>query len=209
VAKPSDPPPAARSDPQPPAPPHRKKKSRGLFAKLKKAFASVGRRIGHFVTGIFSTGRRTVAAAAAGVVIVFGVIFGTAARGPEAPPPPPSAGASAGTYVPISVPGAITAVFDQGAFLTTYSVSWTNPGANTVRIQWAGPNCGASTPSQAQTSTAAGGTAVMTWQHPHPPCAASTDHSDVLVTATISDGRTTLVCSYQGAASGTGSCVYK
>ena len=47
-------------------------------------------------------------------------------------------------------------------------------------------------------------TDAMIWQHPHPPCAATTDHSDVTVTLSIGYQGGTLICVYTGSESGTG-----
>ena len=47
----------------------------------------------------------------------------------------------------------------------------------------------------------------MGWEHPHPPCGATTDHADVLIVYSVSwnwGGGGTIACVYQGAATGAG-----
>ncbi len=102
----------------------------------------------------------------------------------------------------------IVAVFNQPTFSTTYQTVVSGGGQCAPTLQWGGPNCGNWTPQQPQTAAGTQTTAIMVWQHPHPPCDPTTDHADVTVTMTVSYSGGALKCSYQGAASGTGSaCV--
>ncbi len=99
----------------------------------------------------------------------------------------------------------INANFVQSAFSTTYT-STVTPGGNTWSYHWAGPNCG-TFGSTAEVSVPAGSAPqplTFTWNHPHPPCAATTNHSEVTVTLTITWPGGTLVCAYPGSESGTG-----
>ncbi|HEX9496082.1 MAG TPA: hypothetical protein VGA38_10010 [Candidatus Limnocylindria bacterium] len=99
----------------------------------------------------------------------------------------------------------IKASFVQSAFSTTYTSTIT-PGGNAWSYHWAGPNCGTSS-GTSEVSVPAGSASqalTFTWSHPHPPCAATTNHSEVTVTLTITWPGGTLVCAYPGSESGTG-----
>jgi hypothetical protein len=90
--------------------------------------------------------------------------------------------------------GGISASFVQPT--TTYNVLNPKPG---LTYQWSGPDCG---------TTSGAATPTFVWNHPHPPCDPTTDHAGVPIRVTVSDGFHTMVCSYQGAAAGTGpACV--
>lgn len=148
-------------------------------------------------------------------LVVGGVLAFTAGRGGPAPAPSASASASSSAsasaqatcaQVPTGAP--IVATFDQPTFSTTYASAVSNSGRCGVTLQWGGPNCGTWMPQGSQTSSDPAATTTMVWQHPHPPCDPTTDHSDVTVTLTVGYLGGTFTCSYQGAASGTGSpCV--
>jgi hypothetical protein len=84
---------------------------------------------------------------------------------------------------------------------TTYSILTEDPDT----VTWSGPNCGEWAP-KVVTVTAKGRAQInMAWTHPTPPCVHdSPDHMDVTVTAKISDKFHTIVCTYRGAAQGSG-----
>lgn len=97
----------------------------------------------------------------------------------------------------------ITANFVDEAMATQYSVDVDSlPEEAGISVQWSGPTCGAWN-GQAQLGTT-GRAYTMTWQHPHPPCDATTDHHEVTVRVTIRINDQIIVCEYQGAKSGEG-----
>ncbi len=120
---------------------------------------------------------------------------------PTAAPTPVPATSVPPTAPPTAVPpteapdllvgvGGISASFSQPT--TTYAVMNSKPG---LTFAWSGPDCG----------TVIGASApVFIWMHPHPPCDPTTDHAHVTIRVTVSDGVHTMVCTYQGAASGVG-----
>ena len=167
---------------------------------------------------------RTLAAGAAALVFVAGVgwvAFGqgqqtqvaSSSSGPTASAAPtqtPSTRptATSGTAVAARAPRPqkMLAVFSQGTFSTRYSVVIDNPDGQPLTLKWAGPNCGA-WDNQAEHVSPQGGTNLtdaMIWQHPHPPCAPTTDHTDVTVTFSIGYQGGTLICIYNGSESGSG-----
>jgi hypothetical protein len=112
-------------------------------------------------------------------------------------PPPPATPTPQPTQPPANVfagVGPISATFAQPAQRTDYVVTASAQG---YTFEWSGADCGTSGP----TSPGA-----FMWHHPHPPCDASTNHSNrtirVVVTHTATNQK--LVCTYHGAASGTG-----
>lgn len=130
---------------------------------------------------------------------------GSATPSPSDPPTPtPSPTPSPRLSGPLLV-DPLKAVFTQARFSTTYSTTVT-PSSNAFTYHWAGPNCG-TWGSTDETSVAAQNDPVplvFTWSHPHPPCAATTDHSDVTVTLTITWASRTLICSFTGSETNTG-----
>ncbi len=102
----------------------------------------------------------------------------------------------------------IVATFDQAQFQTMYQINIDNPDGDNITFRWSGPNCGTWTSQGDQTSKdgARSITSVMEWKHPHPPCDPTTEHKDVLVAFSISgeSSGVTLICTYEGAASGQG-----
>ncbi|MDO8563074.1 MAG: hypothetical protein Q7S25_04435 [Candidatus Limnocylindria bacterium] len=116
---------------------------------------------------------------------------GSAASAPRAPRPQP-----------------IVAVFNQASFATRYAVSIDNPDDQALTLTWAGPNCGTwdnqaghQSPTGLERATLVD---MMLWTHPHPPCAATSNHSEVTVTLTIGYRGGSLVCAYSGSESGNG-----
>ncbi|HVR87951.1 MAG TPA: hypothetical protein VHG53_00210 [Candidatus Limnocylindria bacterium] len=107
------------------------------------------------------------------------------------------------TLLPSLTVAPIDAVFDQSKLSTGYGVTIKSPSDQRVTVTWAGPNCG-EWDARPQTLTGQYMTLSMVWQHPHPPCGATTNHSDVTVTLTITYAGGTLFCSYVGTESGTG-----
>ena len=96
----------------------------------------------------------------------------------------------------------IEAVLNQAAFTTTYSVLVTiePPDANAgLTFGWSGADCGSSEVDRLDAR-------IFRWVHPHPPCDATTDHSNRTITLLVSwsSGARQLRCTYQGAASGVG-----
>lgn len=89
----------------------------------------------------------------------------------------------------------VTAVFTQATFSTTYKANATDTSGGTLSYKWSGPNCGTTTDAQQAT---------FTWTHPHPPCDPTTDHADVTITLAVSNSIATIICTYQGAGSGSG-----
>ncbi len=110
------------------------------------------------------------------------------------------------TFVPLVHP--IKATFSQEIFSTTYELDVDNPDLDVIKVEWSGPNCGSYDPKEgigAESTTSF----QMTWAHPHGPqypnsCDATTDHSDVTITATVTIKDKTFTCTYQGAATGVG-----
>ncbi len=100
----------------------------------------------------------------------------------------------------------IEAAFYPDRKETEYQAEVTTIGQEaTVTSRWSGPNCGTWGPQGDRQATATEGIGLrMFWSHPHPPCAATTNHSDVLVVLTVSNSKGTTVCVYQGSESGTG-----
>jgi hypothetical protein len=104
---------------------------------------------------------------------------------------------------------AIHAVFTQASFSTSYTVGVTNPSKAPLTVTWAVtgevPACldfsppGTSPPDSTTTQNPN-----MIWKHPHPPCEGSPSHSTATVTATIEGPTVKIVCTYQGAETGTG-----
>ena len=101
-------------------------------------------------------------------------------------------------------PAPIVAVFRQEQFTTSYTVAVDDPGGVPYTVHWTGPNCGTWGPQGESTGQAAQAQWAMQWAHPHPPCPATTNHSDVTVTFTLAWSGGTLICVYQGSESGTG-----
>ena len=100
----------------------------------------------------------------------------------------------------------IAATFTQQQFSTTYATGVTAPGL-AYSYRWAGPNCGTYSTTSETPVTAAHQeplALVFVWNHPHPPCAATTNHSDVTVTLTVTWSGGTLICAYPGTESGIG-----
>lgn len=94
----------------------------------------------------------------------------------------------------------IVAVFDPEGQSTDYTVSATDPDGDTLIYSWWTPSCGDdSLPLQDM-----GLTNVFRWTHPHPPCDPTTDHVGETASVTVTDGVWQVVCTYQGASSGTG-----
>lgn len=92
----------------------------------------------------------------------------------------------------------IRAFFDPGRFTTTYDVIASDPDGDTLTYNWSGANCGDAAP-------APGGEAYrLRWSHPHPPCDPTTEHADVQIIVEVGDSRSTVRCTYQGAADGIG-----
>jgi hypothetical protein len=89
----------------------------------------------------------------------------------------------------------ITAEFSQSTFSTTYTSHARDINNETLTYTWSGPNCGGT--SDATLSK-------FTWTHPHPPCDPTTDHADITIYLGVSNSVYTVICTYQGAASGTG-----
>jgi hypothetical protein len=76
--------------------------------------------------------------------------------------------------------------------VTTYTVSCEGEG---LTYTWWTPSCGdllAELPH------------LVAWSHPHPPCDATTDHSEEMVSVEVSNGTLAVVCTYQGATAGVG-----
>src|SRR5258708_7314208 len=146
-----------------------------------------------------------VPAAVAGAVVAVGIGFAvTRTPAAESAPAQDVATPTPRLNAPL-LADPITATFAQSAFSTAYTTTIT-PGGNAWSYHWAGPNCGTSG-STAEVSVPAGSTpktTIFTWSHPHPPCAATTNHSEVTVTLTITWSGGTLVCAYPGSESGTG-----
>jgi hypothetical protein len=128
------------------------------------------------------------------------VVVGSGAVPADAITPIPSAQQ---TLQPSLTVGPIDALFNPSKFSTGYGVTIKSPSDQTVTVTWAGPNCG-EWDARPQTITGQYMTISMVWQHPHPPCGATTNHSDVTVTLTITYPGGTLVCSYVGSETGTG-----
>jgi hypothetical protein len=108
---------------------------------------------------------------------------------------------------------AIHATFTPSSFSTSYTVGITNPSGAPLTVTWAVtgevPACldfsptGTSPPSTAATQNPS-----MIWKHPHPPCPDTTTHQTATITATIEGPTVKIVCTYQGAETGTGpACV--
>jgi len=130
------------------------------------------------------------------VVVIGGVVT---SNSQSAPSPSPKAIALPVTLTPIR------ATFVQSQFTTTYQVQVSDPAREKYVWHWAGPNCGTWMPQGDQQADATSpSTIVMTWSHPHPPCAATTNHSDVQVSFTVEWSGGTLICVYQGSESGEG-----
>ncbi len=111
----------------------------------------------------------------------------------------------------------IEASFDQASFTTTYKLSVTGAFPEGGLIRWSGPNCGTVIGDRyrfAPEQSFSDEVSVITfrWTHPHPPCERTSNHSDVTVTATMTEGsgepgRTplvTTVCTYPGSDTGRG-----
>jgi hypothetical protein len=123
----------------------------------------------------------------------------TAVAAPTEPPQPTPV--SQPTQLPIDLfvnVGPISATFSAPAQRTDYTVTQLPVGFS---FAWSGPDCadwGPTDPGK------------FYWHHPHPPCDPTTNHADrtiqVVVTHVATNQRR--VCTYQGAASGTGpACV--
>jgi hypothetical protein len=95
----------------------------------------------------------------------------------------------------------ILAFFTQSLFSTTYITKISNPMGVNLQYSWSGPNCGTWAPQEVSTSSATELATSMTWKHPHPPCAETTNHSDVTVKLTVDWMGGRIVCSYQGSES--------
>lgn len=103
----------------------------------------------------------------------------------------------------------IQASFSQGTFSTRYTANLLNPNSAALNYRWDGPDCGTQADTTGATSERST-SVTMNWAHPHPPCAATTDHSDVKVTLTVDFPLTVATCTYQGSISGIGEkCTYK
>ncbi len=98
----------------------------------------------------------------------------------------------------------IVAIFNQSAFTTRYALTVNNPDRQPLTLRWAGPNCGTWDNQAPHTSTETTFQEAMAWSHPHPPCAATTNHSEVQVSLSIGYQGGTLVCVYNGSESGNG-----
>ncbi|MBU6423487.1 MAG: hypothetical protein KGJ98_08510 [Chloroflexota bacterium] len=151
------------------------------------------------------------------LLVVGGILVYATHSAAPAPPPAASAASSAPTATasPSADPCAqapsvapISATFVQQTFSTTYVTTVSGVGTCGVTLQWGGPNCGTWSPQAAQPASGSSTRATMVWQHPHPPCDPTTDHSNVTVTLRIAYRAGSLLCSYQGAATGVGpACV--
>ncbi|TAJ20205.1 MAG: hypothetical protein EPO65_04495, partial [Dehalococcoidia bacterium] len=93
----------------------------------------------------------------------------------------------------------IEARFFQPQQMTEYEVLVTAPAGSKLTYEWGGPNCGTWSQPDPQTRPN-----LFRWFHPHPPCDPTTDHKDRTIFVTVTDGKTSFRCTYQGAASGTG-----
>ncbi len=175
---------------------------------------AVSYRTARAVSAISTTTVRAFApwiALAVVAVLVAGVVL-TFATHQVSPGParPATASATASAASGCGQPAATTAgapivaIFDQATFSTTYEGVVSGAGCDALTLQWGGPNCGTWSPQQPQKATGPEAKSTMVWYHPHPPCDPTTDHSDVTVTLAIGYSGGTIVCSYQGAASGTG-----
>ena len=143
---------------------------------------------------------------------------------PGTPAPPPAVSATA-TQPPrqlrYATAAPIAASFDQAKFTTTYSLTITGGLPEGINVKWSGPNCGSTAGEEysvlgLQRFDDSSFTSTFIWQHPHPPCALTTNHSDVTVVATIAEGgtvteagesttpRLVTICTYRGSDTGTG-----
>ncbi|MDA0676704.1 MAG: hypothetical protein O2788_01715 [Chloroflexi bacterium] len=107
-----------------------------------------------------------------------------------------------GTEVDPAVASPIKATLYQDRQATEYVLE---PVFGGSVVEWTNPPCG-------PTSVAPGGLK-MTWTHAHPPCDATTDHSDVTITVLLRFNPDPVIryahCDYQGAHTGTGKpCVW-
>jgi hypothetical protein len=121
------------------------------------------------------------------------VVAPTAAPAPTATPIPPTA-----TPVPpnpLAGAGPVSAFFNQQAQATTYTVQNTQAG---LTYSWS--------LSEACGGTAGGDTNAFTWNHPHPPCDATSTHANAIIQVVVTDPATNnrVSCTHQGAQSGSG-----
>jgi len=131
---------------------------------------------------------------------------------PSRTPTPPPAFAP-GMPVDADVVSPVRATFFPDERATTYEIRIVE-FANIIfigdGISWSKPNCGTT-----EYTKPGPGRHLLRWHHPHPPCDATTDHSDVTITALIvvsTSGGTTraIECKYQGAETNVGKpCVWK
>lgn len=100
----------------------------------------------------------------------------------------------------------ITATFDEPNRRTTYQVTIGNADGHVLNYHWSGPNCGDWSPQDETRTALPDLDAQMTWSHPHPPCGDTPDHRDTTIMFTVVDrtANATIVCSYEGAATGVG-----
>ncbi len=111
----------------------------------------------------------------------------------------------------------IQAHFDQATFTTTYRSEVSHPNTNPNEVtelkqpwqaEWTGPNCGTHSAEREVTLEGFQTEEVLEWSHPHPPCAATTDHSDVTIRLEIFrgvyGGPAVAICTYKGSQTGTG-----
>lgn len=80
---------------------------------------------------------------------------------------------------------------------TTYTVTL-SPSDSAVRFGWSGPGCGTTKETDSDDSS------IFAWSHPEPPCAGGPVHADVTIRLEVASRGARVVCTYQGAQSGTG-----
>ncbi len=97
----------------------------------------------------------------------------------------------------------ITASFDKDKFTTTYTVSTPKEHGDfdLTQAKWEGPNCGTW-----ETGKQDEFVSIFVWHHPHPPCAQTTNHSEVTIKFTVPTTfqHSFTQCAYQGSESGRG-----
>lgn len=140
--------------------------------------------------------------------------------------PPPATPTNAPNATPTDIAGLdyatispIKAVFNEAKKATTYTVALSGPFYEGADVYWSGPNCGSVSDSSAKIKATpnVGGprppvrneTSVLVWTHEHPPCSATTNHSDVTVVATIYEGQRLTVCTYPGSETSTGPACFR